>query len=35
MSSAQFIQANAGYVANFGDKGSLALPPAKKLIVGP
>ncbi|KIM85456.1 hypothetical protein PILCRDRAFT_5756 [Piloderma croceum F 1598] len=31
--STQFIQANADYVANFGDKGSLALPPAKKLIV--
>jgi hypothetical protein len=30
-----FPQANAEYVANFGDKGSLGLPPAKKLIVGP
>jgi hypothetical protein len=32
--SAYFSQANAEYVANFGDKGSLALAPAKKLIVG-
>jgi carbonic anhydrase len=33
--SAQFSAANAEYVANFGDKASLGLPPAKKLIVGP
>jgi carbonic anhydrase len=33
--SAQFLQANVEYVAGFGDKGNLALPPAKKLIVGP
>jgi len=28
-----FLQANAEYVASFGGKGSLAVPPAKKLIV--
>jgi carbonic anhydrase len=33
--SANFAQANAEYVASFGDKGGLALPPAKKLVVGP
>lgn len=33
--SAQFSAANAEYVANFGDKASLGLPPAKNLIVGP
>ncbi|KAI0045951.1 carbonic anhydrase [Auriscalpium vulgare] len=31
--SAQFPQANDKYVASFGDKGSLALPPARQLIV--
>lgn len=30
-----FPQANIEYVANFGDKGNLAAPPAKQLIVGP
>jgi len=29
----RFLRANAEYVASFGDKGSLGLPPAKKLIV--
>jgi len=31
--SSEFVKANEAYVAGFGDKGSLALPPAKKLIV--
>jgi hypothetical protein len=30
----QFTNANESYVASFGNKGSLALPPAKKLAVG-
>ncbi|KAI0058055.1 carbonic anhydrase [Artomyces pyxidatus] len=30
---AEFVKANEPYVADFGDKASLALPPAKKLIV--
>jgi hypothetical protein len=29
-----FLQANEKYAASFGDKGSLAIPPAKKLAVG-
>ncbi|KAI0267169.1 carbonic anhydrase [Gloeopeniophorella convolvens] len=34
MSSAnEFIKANDAYTASFGDKGSLALPPARKLAI--
>ncbi|KAJ7044803.1 carbonic anhydrase [Mycena alexandri] len=29
----EFVKLNEPYVASFGDKGNLALPPAKKLIV--
>ena len=29
-----FVKANEAYVANFGDKGKLPLPPAKKLLIG-
>lgn len=28
-----FVQANERYVASFGDKGNLPLPPAKKLLI--
>ncbi|KAI0762715.1 carbonic anhydrase [Fomes fomentarius] len=28
-----FAKANEAYVANFGDKGDLSLPPAKKLLI--
>ncbi|KAI0735501.1 carbonic anhydrase [Earliella scabrosa] len=28
-----FVKANEAYVANFGDKGKLPLPPAKKLLI--
>ena len=29
-----FTKANEAYVATFGDKGELPLPPAKKLLIG-
>ena len=29
-----FIEANKSYVASFGDKGSLPLPPGKRLTIG-
>ena len=29
-----FAKANEAYVATFGDKGNLPLPPAKKLLIG-
>jgi carbonic anhydrase len=29
-----FVKANEQYVASFGDKGSLSIVPAKKLVVG-
>ncbi len=29
-----FKQHNEAYVANFGDKGNLPLPPGKKLLIG-
>ena len=29
-----FAQANETYVAGFGDKGNLPLPPSKKLLIG-
>ncbi|KAJ7098720.1 carbonic anhydrase [Mycena belliarum] len=29
----EFVKRNEHYVSSFGDKGSLAMPPAKKLIV--
>lgn len=32
--ASEFVAANKVYVENFGDKGSLPLPPGKKLIVG-
>lgn len=32
--ASEFPAANNVYVENFGDKGSLPLPPGKKLIVG-
>jgi predicted small lipoprotein YifL len=32
--SSDFLTNNAAYAATFGDKGGLALPPAKKLAVG-
>lgn len=28
-----FAKANEEYVANFGDKGNLPLPPSKKLLI--
>ena len=31
----EFQAANDQYIASFGDKGSLPLPPAKKVIVSP
>lgn len=30
----EFAKRNEQYVANFGDKGSLPMPPGKKLIIG-
>jgi hypothetical protein len=30
----EFVKHNEHYVANFGNKGNLAMPPAKKLIIG-
>ena len=32
--SAEFVKANERYVADFGDKGSLPILPAKKLTIG-
>ena len=29
-----FAKANEAYVATFGDKGDLPLPPSKKLLIG-
>ena len=29
-----FAKANDEYVATFGDKGNLPLPPSKKLLIG-
>jgi hypothetical protein len=31
----EFVKRNEAYVAAFGKKGDLAMPPAKKLIIGP
>ena len=32
--SAEFVKANEKYVAEFGEKGSLPILPAKKLAIG-